>query len=162
MLEKLHNLVGTTPIHPVLFYTGKISGYITWALLFLGIFGLHIFEKNTLDWTDYLSYIFLVFGLIFSVISIINLGESTRLGLPVDNTTLKTNGLYRFSRNPMYVGFDFLTIAAMLYTFNIWIVLLGLYSIFVYHLIILGEEKFLKKRFDRDYQEFQQRVNRYL
>jgi protein-S-isoprenylcysteine O-methyltransferase Ste14 len=62
----------------------------------------------------------------------------------------------------MYVGFNLWTISAMVYTLNIWIILMGLYSILIYHLIILGEERFMEGRFGYDYMSYKTKVRRYL
>ena len=67
--------------------------------------------------------------------------------IPTDNTELKTNGIYSLSRNPMYLGFNLLTISSVIYTLNFVVIILGIYSIIIYHLIILGEEKYLSAQF---------------
>jgi protein-S-isoprenylcysteine O-methyltransferase Ste14 len=100
-------------------------------------------------------------GLLLSAISLINLGASTRLGLPASQTSFKTHGIYRFSRNPMYLGFDLLTLGAIACNPHVVIAVMGLYSMIVYHLIILGEEKFLRQRFGDTYAEYADRVRRY-
>jgi protein-S-isoprenylcysteine O-methyltransferase Ste14 len=156
------NLIGKATINPILFYSGKISGYITWIIYLLLIFKIDIIDRGTYIHNDYISYIILIIGLLFSILSIINLGISTRLGLPLEDTVLKTNGLYKLSRNPMYLGFNLVTISSMIYTFNIWIILLGIYSIIVYHLIILGEEKFMQTRFGEKYIDYKIKTGRYL
>jgi protein-S-isoprenylcysteine O-methyltransferase Ste14 len=38
----------------------------------------------------------------------------------------------------------------------------GIYSIVVYHLIIIGEEKFLEKAFREAYLEYKKKVRRYI
>jgi protein-S-isoprenylcysteine O-methyltransferase Ste14 len=156
------NLIGKTTINPVLFYTGKISGYFTWLILLLALLNIHLFEEGRFLWIKHIAVILLSIGLVLTVISIVNLGSSTRLGLPIENTTLRTGGLYRYSRNPIYIGFNLLTIASILYLFNITILILGLYSIIIYHFIILGEERFMENRFGNDYVEYKQKVRRYL
>jgi protein-S-isoprenylcysteine O-methyltransferase Ste14 len=156
------NLIGKATINPILFYSGKISGYITWIIYLLLIFKIDIIDRGTYIHNDYISYIILIIGLLFSILSIINLGTSTRLGLPSEDTVLKTNGLYKLSRNPMYLGFNLVTISSMIYTLNIWIILLGIYSIIVYHLIILGEEKFMQTRFGEKYVDYKKKTGRYL
>jgi protein-S-isoprenylcysteine O-methyltransferase Ste14 len=101
-------------------------------------------------------------GLLFTVISLVNLGKSTRLGLPSDDTKLKTNGIYKISRNPMYVGFDLITIASIVFTLHWLVIILGIYSLITYHLIIKGEEVFMIKRFSNEYEKYQLKVRRYL
>jgi protein-S-isoprenylcysteine O-methyltransferase Ste14 len=156
------NLIGKATINPILFYSGKISGYITWIIYLLLIFKIDFIDRGTYIYNDYISYIILIIGLLFSILSIINLGSSTRLGLPSEDTVFKTNGLYKLSRNPMYLGFNLVTISSMIYTYNILIILLGIYSILVYHLIILGEEKFLQTRFGEKYIDYKRKTGRYL
>ncbi|MBU0473013.1 MAG: isoprenylcysteine carboxylmethyltransferase family protein [Bacteroidetes bacterium] len=155
-------LIGKTTINPIIFYTGKISGYITWIILLLMLFGLNLVDNNQILFNQNISIFILLIGLIFTIISLINLGKSTRLGLPSNGTKLKTNGLYKYSRNPMYVGFDLITISAMIYTLHWLIIILGVYSLITYHLIIKGEENFMIKRFGGEYKKYQLKVRRYL
>jgi len=62
----------------------------------------------------------------------------------------------------MYFGFDCFTLAAILYTLNIMVIIPGVYSMVIYHFIILGEEKFLENRFGNEYVEYKKKVKRYL
>lgn len=145
-----------------MFYSGKISGYITWIIL-LGYF-LNVIPCSGVQilYLQWFSIFILVTGLMIVVISLVNLGKSTRLGLPTENTTLKTNGIYRFSRNPMYFGFNLLTIASMFYCINLVLLILGTYSIITYHSLILREEKFLEERFRDEYFRYKKKVRRYI
>jgi len=156
------DLIGKATINPLVFYTGKTCGYITWINSFLILCGIDLIEKKSFCWGNYISGFLLFVGLIFTVISLINLGKSTRLGIPSDDTVLKTNGIYKISRNPMYVGFNLLTISSMIYTLNWSIIILGVYSLITYHLIIKGEENFMIDRFGQAYKNYQLKVRRYL
>jgi protein-S-isoprenylcysteine O-methyltransferase Ste14 len=156
------DLIGKTPIHPILFYSGKMMGYLTWIILLLMIFDVDLINRISFNYNDSLAFVVLFIGLVFIVFSLIHLGSSTRLGLPTDETVFKTNGLYRISRNPMYVGFNLLTIASMIYTLHWGVILLGLYSMVIYHLIILGEERFLMNRFGEEYLTYKNKIRRYL
>jgi len=155
-------LIGKTTINPIIFYTGKMSGYITWIIFFLMLFGVELIDKKTFYLNSYISAILVFLGLLFTAISLINLGKSTRLGLPSDDTALKTNGLYKISRNPMYVGFNLITLASMVYLLHWIIIILGVYSMITYHIIIKGEENFMIKRFGDDYKNYQLKVRRYI
>ena len=62
----------------------------------------------------------------------------------------------------MYVGFDMLAISSILYHQNIVVAAAGLYSIVIYHLIILGEEKFLEQMSGQEYLEYKADVRRYI
>jgi len=155
-------LIGRTTINPIVFYSGKISGYITWIILSLMLFDINLIERRLVFYNNYASIIILFVGLLFTVISLVNLGKSIRLGLPTDDTKLKTNGIYKISRNPMYVGFDLITIASIVFTLHWLVTILGIYSLITYHLIIKGEEAFMLKRFSNEYEEYQLKVRRYL
>lgn len=155
-------IVGRTTIHPLVFYSGKLSGYLTWVLLgfdYLGVRAVHGLHAVVLD---YLSYILLVVAAVFIISSLVSLGKSTRLGLPTGQTKLKTGGVYRVSRNPMYVGFDALTLAAILRTGNPVVLVLGVYSMVVYHFIIAGEERYLSSVFGMAYAQYRASVRKYV
>ena len=155
-------IIGKTTINPLTFYTGKIAGYITWIILLLLLAGVDIIGTKSFPGKIVIAMVFLAAGLAFSFIALFNLGRSTRFGLPSGETKLKTKGLYKISRNPIYVGFDLITCASVIYTLNLLILVLGLYSIIVYHLIIQGEERFLISKFGIEYRDYMMKVRRYL
>jgi protein-S-isoprenylcysteine O-methyltransferase Ste14 len=78
-------------------------------------------------------------------------------------TILVTDGIYKYSRNPMYLGFALLTM-------GIWMLLGTLSAIFVaiLFLILLDqyyiryEEAVLQKKFGATYLEYKNRVRRWL
>jgi protein-S-isoprenylcysteine O-methyltransferase Ste14 len=154
-------IIGREPIHPALFYSGKISGYVTWILLPLSMLRVIRIGRNPIAGLVHFSYLVSLLGIFLSIISILNLGASTRLGLPTERTVFKTNGLYRFSRNPMYVGFNLITISSMLFHASILVFAMGIFSICVYHLIILAEEKYMEGQFGQEYLKYKSKVRRY-
>lgn len=153
---------GKTPINPVLFITGKAAGYITWIVLFLAISGFELFPVSYHATRINIAYIILGLGVLFLFLSLIYLGKNVRMGIPAAKTKLKTNGIYRISRNPMYLGLTLITSASIIYTLNIFIFLAGVYSFYVYHQIILSEEKFLEKSFGKKYLDYKKKVRRYI
>jgi protein-S-isoprenylcysteine O-methyltransferase Ste14 len=62
----------------------------------------------------------------------------------------------------MYVGFGLFTMTSIIYTWNIFILIAGVYSLIVYHFIIKNEEKFLINRFGTAYENYKKSVTRYL
>jgi protein-S-isoprenylcysteine O-methyltransferase Ste14 len=155
------NIIGKPPINPILFFSGKTAGYIIWALLFLEILGKGVVSELDLSFNKPIAHGLLIVGLIISLTSIFILGRSIRMGLPFEETKLKTHGLYRFSRNPIYLGFNLLSLASMIYFLNVWVAFLGIFNILTHHQIIRGEEKFLKKRFGAAYLGYKKKVGRY-
>jgi len=155
-------LIGKTTIHPVLFYSGKFAGYFTWIVLLLSLVEINIFKPNEYGYSISFAIIIMTLGLVIASLSLLDLGPSTRLGLPSEETDFIEKGVYRYSRNPMYVGFNLITIASIIGTMNIIILILGLYSILIYHYIIIAEEKFMEERFGNNYVEYRNRVRRYV
>ena len=157
------NIIGTVTINPILFYSGKLSGYISWILLVLCLTGtIHLQMITSSPLLTYVSIFCIVAGSIFTITSMINLGKSTRLGLPSETTAFKNNGIYKISRNPMYVGFNLFTIASIAGCANGIVTLMGVYSIIIYHLIIKSEEQFLEQRFGQTYIDYKRKIRRYL
>ena len=142
-------VIGKTTINPVIFYTGKTAGYLSWLAWWRTTW---VIVSNTqLHYNHQIARVFLVFGFIFIIISLFNLGKAVRLGLPSTQTSLKIRGIYKISRNPMYVGLHLVTLSSMIFSLNWIIIILGIYSMVVYHFIIKGEENFLKNRFGEAY-----------
>ena len=107
---------------------------------------------------------FLIFvATIFLVLSLDHLGRFTKMGLPVNDTIrLQTAGIYRISRNPMYLGLMLLSVGSIMMIPNILAIISGLSGIILHHLIILKEERFLKARFGQEYIDYQSKTRRYL
>lgn len=101
--------------------------------------------------------------LVFYGCYFIKMTAQSRKGIKTDQTELMTNGIYRFSRNPAFLGFDLVYIGILLMFFH-WILLAA--SVFVgvmLHLqIVYVEEGFLKEVFGEEYLEYQKKVCRYL
>lgn len=102
-------------------------------------------------------------GDIFFLISVTYMKDSWRAGIPEkDKTKLVTDGIYKFSRNPAFVGFDFMYIGILLMFFNIGTLLFSLFSIMMLHLQILQEEKYMAKTFGEEYLEYKKKVFLYI
>jgi protein-S-isoprenylcysteine O-methyltransferase Ste14 len=156
------NIMGKSTINPFLFFSGKISGYILWTMLALNLLNIPTIPGIQIAALAIPSLILLVVGMGWALVGLGHLGKSTRFGLPVESTKFKTKGLYRLSRNPIYLGFFCITLSAILNHVNVIAIILGVYSTIVYHLIILGEERFLEQRFGEEYKMYKSRVRRYL
>lgn len=72
---------------------------------------------------------------------------------------LNTKGIYSTVRHPLYLGNYFMWIGIVVYTFNIWFVLLiSLMFWLYYERIMFAEERFLEKKFGQSYVDWSMKV----
>jgi protein-S-isoprenylcysteine O-methyltransferase Ste14 len=77
-------------------------------------------------------------------------------------TTLVTSGLYRRTRNPMYLGMSLLYAGPALILDSILaLLLLPIVLIVIQTQVIAREERYLEGRFGDDYRSYRQRVRRW-
>ena len=100
-------------------------------------------------------------AVIFFAAATITMKNSWRVGIPEEKTTLITNGIYRWSRNPAFVGFDLLYASMSLLFFNIPLVMVSAGAAIMLHLQILQEEEHMHKMFGSDYEEYRKHTLRY-
>jgi protein-S-isoprenylcysteine O-methyltransferase Ste14 len=76
---------------------------------------------------------------------------------------LVLSGPYHYTRNPMYVSLALLTIACGLFLATWWVLVLLVPTLaIVQQLVILPEERYLRRRFGTDYEAYTRRVRRWL
>ncbi len=104
----------------------------------------------------------LAVGLLLLLGGITALGRSLRVGLPAAPAELRTSGVYRYTRNPMYVGGVLMCFAAVLWTANPVVAALAVVAALVHHRIVLAEERYLAAEFGEEWTGYSRRVRRYL
>lgn len=139
----------------------KVSAYMVLAAELLSIyFNIHS-----------LSIHVRVFGIFFGaagvgifVISVLTMQDSWRAGISkTDKTELVTNGIYQFSRNPAFLGFDLVHTGILLMFFHWMLLAVSIFAGVMLHLqIVYVEEGFLAEVFGEEYLEYQKKVCRYL
>ena len=76
---------------------------------------------------------------------------------------LVTSGIYRFTRNPIYLGFLLMVIGFPLNSGVIWgLVLAPFYMLTMSRLVIEREEAYLERKFKAQYTSYVSRVRRWL
>ena len=161
--------MGKPTIHPVLFFSGKFLLFAVWALFaVVSIYPQYrnavpfLIQDHTPDIQKLLAVLFLIPANLIIVPAYLSMGLITNIGLPTGKHELRTGGIYKFSRNPMYASFIFLNTATFLFLPSILLLAIMLYGMVVHHFIILGEEKFLSGEFGDEYLKYKARVPRYL
>lgn len=94
-------------------------------------------------------------------------GYFRRLGTAVEpwkpSTVLATDGLYRFSRNPIYLGFAITYVGLAIAMDSVLVLVLLIPCLFVVdRFVIQREERYLSAKFGADYDAYRARVRRWL
>jgi protein-S-isoprenylcysteine O-methyltransferase Ste14 len=153
---------GEAPIHRALFYISKYSILALWGAMVLQIWGIGISVFEVPPFLQGIGLVSWFFGFALLYLGRFELGSSFRLGTPREHTSLTVEGLFRLSRNPMYIGMYATVVASALYTLNPVVIVLGAFVIAIHHSIVLAEENHMQKVFGREYLEYRNRVRRYI
>lgn len=78
-------------------------------------------------------------------------------------TNIITTGIYAYSRNPIYLAFNFFSIGFGIFYNNVWVMLSIIPSMtFIYFIAIKKEEKYLENIFGDEYLEYKKSVRRWI
>jgi protein-S-isoprenylcysteine O-methyltransferase Ste14 len=153
---------GEAPINKTLFVASKYSVIALWGAMVVQAWGINISFVEVPRMLQLVALGIWIFGFTFLYLGRLTMGDSFRLGSAKEETHLATGGLFRISRNPMYVGMYSTLVASSLYTLNPIVIAIAAFVIAVHHRIVLAEEQHLQNVFGREYAEYCRRVGRYL
>jgi len=159
--KKGFKAIGRPTIQPIYFYIGKVALFTTWGFLIVNAIFVMSGQPSEQILYPIPAALLVSAGSVLLVLAFRDLGDSLRVGLPGEATTLKTDRIYRFSRNPIYVGVDLIAIASVIFIPGIINIACAIVGIAVHHAIILSEEKFLEGRFGEDWLNYKQTTRRY-
>lgn len=91
----------------------------------------------------------------------VTMKSSWRVGIPEEKTKLITDGIYAWSRNPAFVGFDLLYLSVCLLFFNVPLLMVSIWAAVMLHLQILQEEEHMERMFGLEYVDYRMRTFRY-
>lgn len=140
----------------------KTMGLSTFSAVIAEVISIFICKP---DFPDYIRITGIVVGIIsivFFALATITMKNSWRVGIPEERTSIITNGIYKISRNPAFVGFDLMYISILMIFFNIPLLICSLWAMVMLHLQILQEERWLKNVFGQGYEDYFKKVNRYI
>jgi protein-S-isoprenylcysteine O-methyltransferase Ste14 len=118
------------------------------------------FDSEIISWTGVL---FCLAGLLLFLWSLISFRQSFRVGIDADRPDrLITDGVFAFSRNPIYVAFAIILIGEF-FIFPNWISLIYLgAATWLFQRQVLREEEYLGGHYGQAYVEYRRRVRRYV
>ena len=154
MLKMLELLLPPLPL------TSVLCALISWLTYLFPSLSLNI------PYGDIIAIIFWLMGTAFvlpAAISFFNAKTTVDPRTPEKSKTLVINGLYKISRNPMYVGFLFYILGtAFFYTHISGLIIAVLFVPYMNRFQISLEEQQLNKTFGTQYSEYCQSVRRWL
>jgi protein-S-isoprenylcysteine O-methyltransferase Ste14 len=137
-------------------YLGAVAQFtsVLWGDAMFGLLAVPILRE--------IGLCFMLLGVILLILAVVVMRGNWRAGYSEDqNTDLVTTGVYQYSRNPAFLGFDLLYIGC---TFSFPTVINAAFAIaavLVFHLQILSEEKFLASAFGQQYSDYSAVTMRY-
>jgi protein-S-isoprenylcysteine O-methyltransferase Ste14 len=153
---------GEPPINKRVYIMSKYAIPLLWAVMSVQSWGVKLSFFTVPAVSRWIALFFWISGFSLLFIGRFGLGESFRIGSPKEQTSLHIDGLFRLSRNPMYLGVFATLLATVLYTMNPFALVIGIFIVAVHHKIVLAEEQFLYKAFGAEYAEYCHRVRRYI
>lgn len=153
---------GSLPIARPLFALGKGAMILAWLAIVVQSYVLELRLVDAGPLVPWLAVVVEALGLGVVALGYRHLGDGNQIGLSRAPVELRVVGLYRVTRNPVYLGFFLITLAAVAYTLNPVVLALGVVAVAVHHAIVRAEEAHLERELGETYRAYRRRVRRYL
>ncbi len=144
---------------PLIFLSGVLlGGLIQWFLPF------RIFPVEISFYLRIVGIILIVIG--FGIVYIAH-AKMKRAKTNIEpwkpTHSIITDGIYSFSRNPVYLAMIFMYFGMILIVNSVWILSLIALVLLVMHFgVILREERYLEKKFGEEYLKYKNAVRRWI
>ncbi len=139
----------------------RIMSMATVLTCVFGVGSILLVKKFIVHELRFVGIIIGIIAVFFFAFATITMKNSWRVGIPEEKTSLITNGIYNWSRNPAFVGFDLLYLSICLMFFNIPLLLVSIWAAGMLHLQILQEEEHMLKMFGEEYEQYKKHTLRY-
>jgi len=145
----------------------KIPPPIVTLLFGLSIyFSRGIFQATEIKYSVYIAILFLILGLavLISAVRLFRKDKTTVNPLSPEQTTkLVTDGIFKYSRNPMYLGMTFI-LGSIAIFFNMigGIILIPLFCFYITKFQIIPEERAMSNLFAQDFDQYKQATRRWI
>ena len=113
-----------------------------------------------------IACLLVISGMFFSTGGVLNFKRANTTVNPLEpqqTSSLVTSGVYRFTRNPMYLGLVCLLLAWGLYLNSVWaLICVPIFMLYIQRFQIMPEERALKALFGAEFEHYQRKVRRWL
>ena len=156
-------ILADPPLNLIIFLFAKVLAFVSCLFIPLGVLWPELKWYSMPGYLSWLAPGLFVTGSLLAITAMKKLGDDLIFGLPDgDINHLQTEGIYKISRNPLYLGFFMIIVSSWLsvpHPFNIGV---GGIAILIHHVIILKEEKFLLAKNGSEYLAYMRKTGRYL
>lgn len=139
----------------------RIMSFATVLTCIIGVCSIFLVKRFPIIEVRIVGVLAGILGVLFFALATITMKTSWRVGIPEEKTALVTQGIYGWSRNPAFVGFDLLYLSVCLMFFNIPLLLVSLWAAVMLHLQILQEENHMHHVFGEEYDVYKKHTLRY-
>jgi protein-S-isoprenylcysteine O-methyltransferase Ste14 len=153
-------LVGRPPIPVPFLLAAKLSFVVCWGFPLVNALGV-VSTAVELPLMRGAGFVVMFTGIIVVVAAMANLGGSLAVGLPGNPAGLRTAGLYRYSRNPIYLGALLVCAGSCLFIPHVFNVLSFLTAAVLHSWIIRREECYLETAYGDAWRAYARRVPRW-
>jgi protein-S-isoprenylcysteine O-methyltransferase Ste14 len=145
-----------------------LIGVVAAVIIFSGFMGpgqsylvpVTYLERN---WAMYAGMVLIHLSFFLILIAQLQMNKSWRMGIDEKNRTqLVTSGLFKISRNPIFLGIIISVIGIFLILPNMFTFAIMILTYFVIQVQVRLEEAFLEKQHGQKYLQYKQQVKRFL
>ncbi len=105
-----------------------------------------IIQVSTLSYL--VGFLIIIIAFIILLVAIKDLGRNlSPFPRPINNSNLVTNGIYRFTRHPMYYSLIFISFGVFIIKLSIYYLFLSISLVLIIKLKIALEERYLNNKF---------------
>ena len=146
----------------------KITTFIwgaTWFVESISDNLIKVVFKDILQsyFVSYIGIIITSIGLLIFILAMVSMKTSWRVGIDKKTKSkLITQGIYKYSRNPAFVGFDLMFLGLFFTYSNLLTLSILVINLLSIHKLILQEERHLQDMLHEEYKDYKNRTPRYL
>jgi protein-S-isoprenylcysteine O-methyltransferase Ste14 len=161
----LRFLKASSPLADIIASSGFVAAFaISIVLIWLETTGVFVLDTILPDYIRYFAAAISAIGIGIVLLAQIQMGRSWRIGVDHgEKTSLIKTGLYKYSRNPIYLGIFLYWIGMVVIFASMSMLLCGLICGFSIDYIVRKiEEPYLVKTHGVDYEHYMKTTHRYL
>ena len=147
---------GAVTIPPIIYLVGLLLG-----LLLHYLYPVKFLPAAISVWSGVLLILISVLMVLSALLAFRRVGASPDVHKPT--TAISTDGIYRWSRNPMYISLALLYLGIAAWVNSLWILLLLVPMLVVVDQgVVKREERYLEKKFGDEYLRYKSHVRRWI